>query len=538
MTDEEKRRARVIKKIRALRNKTVAAGCTEDEAKSSAELARKLMDKYKVTEEELRAAVEKKYTKKQRPRSHADPTDFWAYLPERKYWFVKTRKLWPAETIRSIFGKGAPEEFDATKPTHSATWCPGKPTIILDTIADEGGLIPTPGCKTFNMYRPPMPIDGNPDKITPWMKHGEKLWGGHWDHIVKWFACRVQHPEIKINHGLVMGSLYQGIGKDLVTAPVRRAVGEWNFKDVSATRAFKYADDQNSFLERVILRLNEAHDLGDARFAFYEKSKPWMAAPPETLNIVDKWIKQHSMMNLVGVIITTNHRTDGLYMDPQDRRHYCAWSDALPEQFPDEYWTDFANWLETEGRENVAHYLATLKLDDFDPKARPPKTDFWWAMVHANQHSETAGLLDVLDTVAQFDRLGETIYPAAITIDMLAAWARAGGHKLEEIETFLRDNGKRRQLSHRLEKLGYEAHQNTAYEGMWKVDGKRQIIYVQRALTPAERDTACQMVVATNGTMPIFPDFDHDGNSFHTAPGPQPEDHADCEPWELEDEDA
>ena len=134
-SDEAKRRARVIRKIRALRNKTVAAGCTEDEAKSSAELARKLMDKYKVTEEELRTEVEKKYTKKQRPRSHADPTDFWAYLPERKYWFVKTRKLWPAETIRSIFGKGAPEEFDATKPTHSATWCPGKPTIILDTIA-------------------------------------------------------------------------------------------------------------------------------------------------------------------------------------------------------------------------------------------------------------------------------------------------------------------------------------------------------------------------------------------------------------------
>jgi len=50
-SDEAKRRARVIRKIRLLRNKIVAAGCTEDEAKSSAELARRRADPHDVVRE-------------------------------------------------------------------------------------------------------------------------------------------------------------------------------------------------------------------------------------------------------------------------------------------------------------------------------------------------------------------------------------------------------------------------------------------------------------------------------------------------------
>src|SRR5205807_2528163 len=45
----------------------------------------------------------------------------------------------------------------------------------------------------------------------------------------------------------------------------------------------------NSFAKAVILRVNEAHDLGDAerinRFSFYDRAKLYTAAPPDVLRV-------------------------------------------------------------------------------------------------------------------------------------------------------------------------------------------------------------------------------------------------------------
>ncbi|MGO9845264.1 MAG: hypothetical protein ACLPKT_01280 [Methylocella sp.] len=387
----------------------------------------------------------------------------------------------------------------------------------MNELAHEGGMTPAPGKNTFNLYRPPLQIDGNPNKIKEWMKHGDRMWGEYWPHILKWLGWRVQRPDVKINHGIVMGSMVQGIGKDMLMAPVRRAVGEWNFKDVQADRAFKYASEQNSFLESVILRINEAHELGDDRFAFYDRTKDWMAAPPETLNVVDKWIKQHAMMNLTGCLITTNHRTDGLYIPAEDRRHYAAWSDIMPEEFSEQYWNDFANWLIAGGTENVAAFLATMQLDDFDPKARPPKTEFWHAMVNANRHHETSGLLDVLDHISGFDNLGRRMYPAAITADRLRLEASMD-RKFKDTFEFLSNRGNKRQFPHRLEKIRYTSHQNkTNSDGLWSIDGVRQVVYVRQELTPEQRQTAA-LAIANGLHRLVY--FSDDGEMYEQPEAP------------------
>jgi len=58
MTTEKKES--LVKKIKALLEKTVANGCTEEEANSAATLAQKLMDDYGVTLGEIEAATDKK----------------------------------------------------------------------------------------------------------------------------------------------------------------------------------------------------------------------------------------------------------------------------------------------------------------------------------------------------------------------------------------------------------------------------------------------------------------------------------------------
>ena len=49
---------------------------------------------------------------------------------------------------------------------------------------------------------------------------------------MRWLAHRVQRPEEKINHALVLGGS-QGIGKDTALEPVKHAIGPWNFFEVS-----------------------------------------------------------------------------------------------------------------------------------------------------------------------------------------------------------------------------------------------------------------------------------------------------------------
>ena len=70
----------------------------------------------------------------------------------------------------------------------------------------------------------------------------------------------------------------------------------------------------NGFVKSVVLRINEARDLGDTdRFAFYDHMKGYTAAPPDVLRVNEKHLREYSSLNCCGVIITTNHKTDGTH---------------------------------------------------------------------------------------------------------------------------------------------------------------------------------------------------------------------------------
>ena len=140
----------------------------------------------------------------------------------------------------------------------------------------------------------------------------------------------MQRPFDKINHALVLGG-EQGIGKDTLLEPVKHAVGPWNFQEVSPLQLLGRF---NGFVKSVILRVSEARDLGEMnRFSFYDHTKVYAAAPPDTLRVDEKYLREYYVFNCLGLIITTNHKTDGVYLPPGDRRHYVAWSQRKKEEF-------------------------------------------------------------------------------------------------------------------------------------------------------------------------------------------------------------
>jgi hypothetical protein len=438
--------------------------------------------------------------------------DFYAYMPAHEYIFIPTRELWPASSVKARCepvkdadgnlstkkvprkGKGGnvvfeeiplpvTEWLDKNRPVDQMTWAPGKAMVIADRLIDGGGWIERPGCNSFNLYRPPqLTAVEDPGAVEPWVEHIFQVFPEDAMNIVRWLAHRVQRPGEKINHALVLIGA-QGIGKDSILEPVKHAVGPWNFNEVTPTAMLGRF---NGFVKSVVLRINEARDLGDVdRYALYEHLKMYTAAPPDVIRCDEKNLREHAVLNVCGVIVTSNHK-DGIYLPADDRRHYVAASTLTKEDFTADYWRGLWNWYQTGGIAEVAAWLALFDLSDFDPKAPPPKTRAFGDVVDSNRAPEDAELADALDTLKN---------PAAVTLGTLALYAVS-----EDFQEWLQDRRNRRQIPHRMEAAGYVPIRNpNATDGHWKIEGHRQSVYARKELSPREQLAAAAALSGSRG---------------------------------------
>jgi hypothetical protein len=434
---------------------------------------------------------------------------FRAYKPKHNYIYTPTGEAWPAGSVNAsippvkrVASDGSPvlntkgqqvhivasEWLDRNQSVEQITWAPGLPELIEDRHISEGGWIRRNGVTCLNLYRPPNIKPGDPSKAGPWLDHLHRIYPDDADHFIKWFGHRVQRPEEKPNHALVLGGL-QGIGKDTALEPVKDAVGPWNFYEVSPKQLMGRF---NGFLKSVILRVSEARDLGEFdRFDLYDHLKAYTAAPPDVLRVDEKNLREHSVVNVCGIIITTNHKTDGVYLPADDRRHYVAWSEATKEDFDKDYWNKLWGWYRKGGKRHVAAYLAEVDLTDFDPKAPPPKTPAFWAMVDSTRAPEEAELADLIDTLENPNAL--TLGDLREKATALEAGRSTAKSEFGEIRDWLADRKNRRIIPHRLEAVGYTAVRNDdVKDGLWVVQGRREVIYAKTGLTSAEKRQAAR----------------------------------------------
>ena len=429
---------------------------------------------------------------------------FVAYMQSKGYIYLPAGDFWPAERVNSrlppvpqIDSQGQPvinektgqqETISPSKwlsrhaPVEQITWAPGLPQFILDRLISDGGWIEHEGVTVLNLYRPPKPLQGDATKAAPWIEHVRFIYPDEADHIIMWLAQRVQRPHEKVNHGLLLIGP-PGIGKDTMLEPVKHAVGPWNFKEASPQQVLGRF---NGFLKSVVLRVNEVTDMGEFdRFKLYSHMKDMLAAPPDTLRVDEKNLREHYVINVCGVIMTTNEKT-GVYLPADDRRHLVARSEAKLSDFTEAYWVDRWRWYESGGFGHVAAYLAEVDLSDFNPKAPPRKTAAFWRIVDANRPPEDAELADVLDELGQ---------PAAVTLIQLVAKAPGG------LEDWLLDRKNRRTIPHRLEHCGYVPVRNDdAEDGLFKIRKRRQVVYGRADLSVRDRHAAVTQLAKKLGS--------------------------------------
>ena len=129
---------------------------------------------------------------------------------------------------------------------------------------------------------------------------------------------------------------------------------------------------------------------------------------------------------------------------------------------------------------------AELDLSGFDAKAPPPKTPAFWDIVNASQAPEDAELADVLDALDSSN---------IVTLSQLITKASGG------VAEWLMDRKNWRTLPHRLERCGYVAVRNPDRDdGLWIVEGARQVIYAKAQLSAADRLRAARELVNSQTT--------------------------------------
>lgn len=400
--------------------------------------------------------------------------DFYALSPEYKFIYKHNGSLWPAAAVDArlapIGGIKPSKRLFIEHPVEDASWSPGEPQIIRHKLPIVAGWIDKPGASVFNYYQAPPRHLGDPVKAEPWLDHVHMVYPDEADHIVKWCAYRVQYPEIKINHCLVLGG-EPGIGKDTLLYPVIYAVGPWNVAIVSPIEVLgRFC----GFRKSVLLIVSEARDLGDAkRPALYDHLKDLMAAPPDMLRVDEKNRQEYYIANLCGVIITTNYKIGGLYIPETDRRYYVAWS-PLPAKTPGpEYFATLYEWYEHGGLNHVAAYLETLDLNGFNPKAAPPQTPAFWEIATTSKAPQIGEFIDAIEKIGEPDVL--------ILPDLIAADAT--------IAALVADETKRPMIPRWLGDAGYLAVRNpNAKNGKWSVhvsglmDRRKLMVYGKKTI--------------------------------------------------------
>jgi hypothetical protein len=430
--------------------------------------------------------------------------DFLAYLPLNQFIYLPTRALWPATTINTTLAPveigtkevkkrdsdgveevpvaiPASKWLNRNKGVACMTWAPGYPMIVHGKTIQRDGWVDNPGKTTFNEYREPT-IKHVPGDPSPWVNHVRRLCREHAQHVLCYFAHRVQRPAEKINHALVFGGS-QGIGKDTAFEPLKAAVGPWNFKEASPVTMMGQFDP---YKKCVVLRVNEARDLGDmTRHEFYERIKNLSAAPPDVLTVNEKYLGETYVPNVCGMIVTTNH-PDAIALPADDRRCFVMWSTLTKEDFTEKYWTDLYAWFDGGGREIVAHYLGNMDLGGFNAKAYPLRTEAWHQMVGFSAAPEDAELADVIDALGN---------PDALTLAQVVAKADIA------LKDYLRERRNSRSIPVRFNKCGYVPVRNRdAKDGHWVVQKKRQVVYAKATLSERERAAA-----AMNLAVPPLP---------------------------------
>lgn len=312
------------------------------------------------------------------------------FTGQDRYFDTMTRTTLTKSAIdtahRRQLGRGAAYtliESDAVRIFEGPTWLPNGPRVI------ERGA-----GRFLNVYEPPteQPIEGD---IEPFLKLATYLVPDNdvREHLLDWMAFVIQRPDLKPNWHPLLGGI-EGIGKDALFAPLRRALGAHNVVTIGPHDLDNQFNDQ--IAHRKLGVLNEMLAFRDRRLE--NTLKQYAAAPPEELSINPKGAARYTVPNVIALVAMTNYRSRGMTLSQNDRRWMPYWSPAKP--LPEDYYRELWQYLEGDGGLYVWHWLANRDLSGFNAKGRAPDTEYKRELIEVSEDPHRAKLRDAIEEEA------------------------------------------------------------------------------------------------------------------------------------------
>lgn len=425
----------------------------------------------------VRAAIEGGWVPKQGevPIGH-----FVYYGPGNNYVYRPTTSFWIAPAVDAAVspvnenGKivKASDWLRANALVTSMTiWPEGDDDIIKGKDCRNGSLVDVTGAATFNAYKRPTIELGDARLAGPFVEHVKRVFNkeGDADQFLNYMAHRVQRPWEKPRFALLLAG-DQGVGKDTAVEFCIPAIGSWNVANIEPAAmdsAF------NEYVSTTLVRISEAANLHEmTKWAFNEKTKTLIAGQPDDATINPKYGQKYSVKVYCGVIITTNHLANGIYIPEGDRRYDVIAAASFEEMgvIGDEakraYFGELWDWFLEGGDRHVAAYLHTRSLEGWSASNGQRKTAAHRTVVTSGMVGDH-WLQDALDEIERV--VGEDGMGVLRDDWIIEAAMRKGEMKVSEIKS---------RLSHSMHRLGYRMHiGDKGVGGRHKLNGKSFSIY-------------------------------------------------------------
>lgn len=272
-----------------------------------------------------------------------------------------------------------------------------------------GEIIESAGAALFNKYRPATIELGDAKLAKPFVDHVGLVFNktGDASQFLDFMAHRVQRPWEKPRFALLIAG-EPGVGKDTAISFCCPAIGSWNVAEIEPANL---ESPYNNHVASTLIRISEAANLADFnRWAFNEKIKTLIAGNPDAVSVNLKYGAKYTVRMYCGVVITTNHLANGIYIPQGDRRFDVIDSASLGEMgwknIEDEkratYFTELWEWFCEGGDSHVAAFLHERDISRFSPNNGQRITE-------AHKNVVTVGfepdmwLLDALDLMENPD---------------------------------------------------------------------------------------------------------------------------------------
>jgi hypothetical protein len=272
------------------------------------------------------------------------------------------------------------------------------------------------------------------------------------------FAYKLQHPNIKINHAILLGG-DPGSGKDTLLAPLIRAICGKGTRNLAMVNGKSFEGNFNYHFECEIMLLSEIRaDQSKDRRALENTLKPVIAAPPEYLPVNRKGLHPYDALNRILVIAMSNFR-DAIALPADDRRWYVLWTYAAPMN-PDKA-KKLWRWYEQGGFEAIAAFLMQRDVSAFNPGAAPPMTEAKSIMLQETLSTAEAYIFGLIDNRAGVFANGAIGSPMQGVLDRISIGSPANVKlTTEALSIALKqakwlDRGKVRSREHNISKQCY-----------------------------------------------------------------------------------